>query len=250
MKLFAKLSALSVAVILTTAASATTYTIGSYGGNAAGSYANTPIQFDHYQGAATPGPGNGIPTAPTGVIGIANGLWHAPIGASSWVSYGQTGPTTPPGSQPGGNYAPNGNYFFTTNITLDNAANAFNFSVLADDTVTVFIDGTAVPGLTAASGGNSTCQDNVPNCLTVTTFNSGSTGYLATLALLTAGQHTLTFEVMQLASIDMGLDFEGTISTNLPGTVTPEPSTLMLFGTGLVGSAGALMRRMKAARLK
>src|SRR5215813_4854213 len=103
MKLFAKLSALGVAVFLTAAASATTYTIGSYGGNSAGSYANTPIQFDHYSGAAVPGPSNGIPTSTTGVIAIDNGLWHAPIGNSSWVSYGQTGPTTPAGSQPGGN---------------------------------------------------------------------------------------------------------------------------------------------------
>src|SRR5262249_5680847 len=125
MKLFAKLSALGVAVFLTAAASATTYTIGSYGGNVApAGYSNTPILFDHYSGSAVPGPSNGIPTSSTGTVALANGLWAPAIGSSSWVSYGQTGPTTPPGSQPGGDYAPNGTYFFTTTFTLDNPASS------------------------------------------------------------------------------------------------------------------------------
>jgi PEP-CTERM motif len=38
-----------------------------------------------------------------------------------------------------------------------------------------------------------------------------------------------------------GLDFTATASTS----PVPEPSTLLMLGTGLVGSAGALFRRMR-----
>ena len=78
-----------------------------------------------------------------------------------------------------------------------------------------------------------------PNCREVLNIISTPFG----LSLLTSGTHELDSLVLQLASVDMGVDFTGTINT--AGTTTPEPSTLLLFGSGFLGLAGAIRRRLK-----
>jgi hypothetical protein len=237
MGLYSKIAGLGAVLVLSTAfASANSYQIGSYAtlGPSFGNQ-NSAMVFD--VAGSTPIPGF---SATSATVAVPPGLWNSSLtGSSSWVSYGQTGPTTPQGSQPGGDFAPNGTYFFATTLTLDSQATAYTLNLLADDTVNVFVDGNPSNILVNFTPGlNGTCQINQPNCRTVFTINQLTNP--GGLPFLTAGSHTLDFEVFQLASIDMGLDFTGTITTSVP-----EPGTLMLLGTGLLGSAGTLLRRMR-----
>ncbi len=161
----------------------------------------------------------------------ANGVWTAAIAGTSWVSNSAE-------AGPGGTVTdPNGFYYYETTFSSLSGSTTYDgsISVMADDTAEVLLNGVVIVPF-GSIGADNHCSIGTPNCTVVDTIS------LTDITLL-AGTNTLEIINAQTDLSAAGVDLSMTLAQ------TPEPSSLLLMGSGLLGLALVVFWRGKASRL-
>jgi hypothetical protein len=174
--------------------------------------------------------GSAVILTPAG--GVSNSMnnwysnWIANSSTSSWI-----GITDHPGN--GSNSYSFSTTFDLTGYNVSTAAFTSGSWFAVDDAGTVSLNGNLLD-TTATCAGSATCSSwNSENI-----FSAPSSDFVA-------GINTLTLTITYNDDNWEGVRLDGSVTATPLSTATPEPGTLLLLGSGLMGLAGALRRKLR-----
>lgn len=177
---------------------------------------------------------NGAPC--TTVAVTPHPSWAPALGGTEWISIAPTG-------WPLATYLANGTVVsFSEVFTLDSMPSAAMVTWAADDSASVWLNGSLVaPEAPAAGNGYSVCSDFAPTCRYHTKADI--------LPWLLVGSNEIRFDVAQRGGYSYGLNYAvGLTWLDEPPLPTPEPGTRAPLGIGIGCIAGYLYFTRRAER--
>jgi hypothetical protein len=193
------------------------------------------------QSGVSPGESNNI-TGTNVILSDVNPTWAPDQDGADWISFEDTGySATAPGFSP--NVVPNStgenspNAIFTQTFTDTYSALVLSFTVWADDTAVLFLNGIQISANANFSQVHGTyCAPAGVSCTGAgTTFTED----------LAPGSYTLSIAVYQTGGGPYGLMYAGTVTdTETDPPNVPEPGSFILLSAGLAAFAVLRAKRV------